>query len=146
MNSTTTSTNRPVAPSGTGSVAFGVLTGLATLAILLQGLWAGIFLRVDGQRGAADGWVQAHATGGEVAIGLTAIALVVAFVTMRSRRDLLIGTGALLVLLVTESYIGGLIVDSGKDTLTAVHVPLAMGIMGLAVWIPLRARAARRAD
>ena len=35
--------------------------------------------------------------------------------------------------------------QDGKDTLTAVHVPLAMAIMGLAVWLPLRVRAARSA-
>ena len=40
----------------------------------------------------------------------------------------------------TEAYLGGLIRDAGKDTLTAVHVPLAMALMGLAVWLPLRAR------
>ncbi|GAA1547873.1 hypothetical protein GCM10009763_15860 [Dermacoccus profundi] len=35
---------------------------------------------------------------------------------------------------------GGLIVDEGKDVMAAVHVPLAMALMGLAVWLPLRAR------
>ena len=46
----------------------------------------------------------------------------------------------LLVLLVVESYLGGEIVDHGKDSLTAVHVPLAMLIMAVAVWLPLRSR------
>lgn len=31
-----------------------------------------------------------------------------------------------------------------KDALTAVHVPLAMALMGLVVWLPLRARTADR--
>ena len=39
-----------------------------------------------------------------------------------------------------ESYLGGLIVDDGKDSLTAVHVPIAMIAMGVAVWLPLRSR------
>ena len=44
-----------------------------------------------------------------------------------------------------ESFIGGQIRDASQDTLTAVHVPLGMAIMGVAVWLPLRARAGRRA-
>jgi heme A synthase len=43
------------------------------------------------------------------------------------------------VLLVLEAYLGGLIRDEGKDTLTAVHVPLAMLLIGLAVWLSFRA-------
>ena len=42
-----------------------------------------------------------------------------------------------------EAYLGGLIRDDGKDALTAVHVPLAMAIMAVSVWLPLRARARR---
>jgi hypothetical protein len=45
------------------------------------------------------------------------------------------------VLLVVEAYLGGLIRDDGKDSLTAVHVPLALALMALAVWLPLRAAA-----
>lgn len=40
----------------------------------------------------------------------------------------------------TKKVTGGLIVDEGKDVMAAVHVPLAMALMGLAVWLPLRAR------
>jgi len=39
-----------------------------------------------------------------------------------------------------DTYIGGVIRDAGTDVLTAVHVPLAMVIMGLVVWLPLRSR------
>jgi hypothetical protein len=46
---------------------------------------------------------------------------------------------ALTVLLVLEAYLGGLIRDEGRDFLTAIHVPLAMLLMGLAVWLPFRA-------
>lgn len=119
---------------------YSVLIGLATLAILLQGLWAGLFLRYDGKRDASQNWIDAHGHGADVAIALTVIALIVAFVRLRSRKDLLIGTVVLLVLLVVESYLGGEIVDHGKDSLTAVHVPLAMLIMAVAVWLPLRSR------
>lgn len=123
----------------TRSPFYSAVIGLAALAVLLQGLWAGMFLAHDGQRDAAEGWIQVHATGGEVAIALSAIATVYAFVKMRDRRDLWGGSAALVVLLVLESYLGGLIVDHGKDSLTAVHIPLAMALMGLVVWLPLRA-------
>jgi hypothetical protein len=84
-----------------------------------------------------------HARGGEVALALTAIATVAAFVRVRARRDLWLGAAVLTALLVGESYVGGLIRDQGKDTLTAVHVPLAMGIMGLSAWLLARSRRTR---
>ncbi len=121
---------------------YAALIGLTGVAILLQGLWAGIFLEHDGARDAAGGWIDVHARGGDVAIGLAALATVVAFLTRRARRDLWIGGAALVVLLVLEAWIGGLIRDDGRDTLTAVHVPLAMLLLGLVSW--LSARSARR--
>ena len=129
----------------TRNVLFNVLLGLTALAVLLQGLWAGIFLEHDGERDAASSWIDVHARGGEIALVLAALATVVAVVNLRARKDLLIGSAALTVLLVVESYIGGLIRDDSKDTLTAVHVPLAMAIMALVIWLPLRARLGRTA-
>ena len=129
----------------TRHVLFTVLIGLAALAVLLQGLWAGIFLEHDGKRDDATSWINVHATGGEVAIAFAGLATIVAFVRLRQRKDLWLGAFALTVLLVLEAYVGGLIVDASKDTLTAVHVPMGMAIMGLAVWIPLRARIPRTA-
>jgi heme A synthase len=115
-----------------------VLSSLTGLAVILQGLWAGIFLEHDGERDAASRWIDVHARGADVAIVLALLATAAAFVRLRSRRDLWLGSGVLTVLLVLESYIGGLIRDEGKDTLTAVHVPLAMTVLALAVWLPVR--------
>jgi heme A synthase len=112
---------------------------LATIAILLQGLWAGLFLEHGNPDGAAN-WVEVHARGGEIALILVVAATITAFIRVRVRRDLWLGGAALTALLVVEAYIGGLIRDSGKDTLTAVHVPLALAIMGLAVWLAARSR------
>ena len=58
---------------------------------------------------------------------------------LRHRKDLLLGAIVLVVLLVLEAYLGGLIRDDGKDSLTAVHIPLAMFLMAVSVWLPLRA-------
>ncbi|SFL57295.1 hypothetical protein [Geodermatophilus ruber] len=115
------------------------LTGLTALAVLLQGVWAGLFLQHDGQRDVAAGWIVLHARDGEVAIALAVLAAGWALIRLRSRRDLVIGAIVLAVLLVVEAYLGGLIYLDGVTALTPVHVPLALLIMGLAVWLPLRA-------
>lgn len=140
-----TSTRAVTGPTITRNVLFNVLIGLAALAVLLQGLWAGIFLEHDGERDAASSWIDVHARGGDIALGLALLATVVALVRLRARKDLVIGAALLTVLLALEAYIGGLIRDASKDTLTAVHVPLGMAIMALVVWIPLRARSGRTA-
>lgn len=139
--STTTSarTHRATEDTRGSRQVFAALTGLAALAILLQGLWAGIFLEHDGERDAAGNWIDIHATGGEVAIALAALAAIWALFRLRGRKDLVIGAIVLTLLLVLEAYIGGLIRDDSKDTLTAVHVPFALLLMAIAVWLPLRA-------
>ena len=80
-----------------------------------------------------------HALGGEVAIVFAALAAAWALFRLRGRKDLLYGAIVLVVLLILEAYLGGLIRDDGKDSLTPVHIPLAMLLMGVAVWLPLRA-------
>jgi len=119
---------------------FAILAGISALAVLLQGLWAGIFLEHDGHRDAASSWIDVHARGGDVALLFAALATVYAFWKHRDRKDLWVGAGLYTVLIAVEAWIGGRIRDDGADTLTAVHVPLALLIMGLAVWLPLRAR------
>src|SRR3954462_4778743 len=115
--------------------AYSVLIGLATLGVLLQGLGAGLFAQ-EGQE-FEEGWVEVHALDGEITIALAALATVAAFVLLRRRRmDLVVATAAFTVLLIVEAYIGGEIGDNGG--LTAMHFPLAMALMGLAVWLPLR--------
>jgi heme A synthase len=118
---------------------FAALTGLAALAVLLQGLWAGKFLEHDGERDAAGNWIEVHATGGEVAIAFAALATIWALVRLRHRRDLVIGGVVLTVLLILEAYLGGLIVDDAKDSLTPLHIPLALLLMAMAVWLPIGA-------
>jgi len=120
------------------SILYQALIGLCALAVLLQGLWAGIFLEHDGHRAAASSWIDVHARGADVALFFAALATVYALWKRPSRRDLWAGGLVLTALIVIESYLGGLIRDAGADTLTAVHVPLAMAIMGMAVWLSLR--------
>lgn len=144
MTESITRTSTDTRPAGSqrapGSTVFAILTGVTSVVVLLQAVWAGIFLEHDGERDSAASWVHVHARGAEIAIVLALLTTVFAFVRMRPRKDLWIGSLVLTLLLVLESYIGGLIVDASKDTLTAVHIPLGMAIMALVVWIPLRAR------
>jgi uncharacterized membrane protein YfcA len=131
------------AGAGERSPVFSALIGLTTLTILLQGVWAGIFLEHDGERDASSTWIDVHAAGAAVAIVLALAATVAAFLQLRRRTDLWGGSATLVVLLIVEYLLGSLISDDSKDTLTAVHVPLAMLIMGLAVWLPVRSRQSR---
>jgi len=108
------------------------LIGLTTLGVLLQGLWAGLFLRRGGDH---SSWVSVHQHGGEATVTLALLATIAAVLWLRERRDLLGGTVLLLVLLVVEYFLG----RAGGNSVV-VHVPLALLLMGLAVWLPVAAR------
>ena len=116
------------------------LVGLTTLGVLLQGLWAGIFMSFHDDRAAANRWVDVHSVGADVTVLLALLAAVAAVWRMRDRRELMVPTIVLFVLLVLEMVLGSLIREQHDDALTAVHVPLAMLVMGMAVWLPVRAR------
>jgi heme A synthase len=123
------------ASARTRSSLYSAVIGLASLGVLLQGVWAGIFVREHEDY--AHSWVEVHARGAEVTIVLGVIAFLVAVWQLRSRRDVVVGTAVFAVLLVLEAYIGGEI--GGHPGLQVVHFPLAMALLALAVWLPLRA-------
>lgn len=120
------------------SPLYSALVGLASLGVLLQGVWAGLFIRENA--GYDSRWVAVHALDGQVTTALALAATTVAFFQLRARRDLVLGTAVLTVLLVVEVALGEAV--SGSHALQVVHIPLAMALMGLAVWLPLRARRA----
>lgn len=117
---------------------FSALIGLATLAVFLQSVWAGMIIREGEDYNAT--WVNIHDWGARAALVLALVATVVAAVKLRSRLDLIIGAAALTVLIFVESYIGGIIGDQASAV--AVHIPLGFATLALAVWLP--ARTARR--
>jgi uncharacterized membrane protein len=80
-----------------------------------------------------------------VAIALAAVATVIAFVRLRSRTDVWIGSLVFTLLLLLEAYLGGRISDEHSIASQVVHIPLALALMGLAVWLPLRASLRRPA-
>jgi heme A synthase len=114
--------------------------GLTALVILFQGVWAGLFIREGKDFDASSSqsrWVEVHDWGARVAIVLAFVSFVVAAWRLRGRKDLLVGTGLLFVLLLAEAYIGGEIGDHASWP--SAHIPLAMALMGLSVWLPSRA-------
>ena len=118
-----------------GNPLFSALVGLASLGILLQGVWAGLFIHEgDAFR---ENWVTVHSIGGSVVGFLALVAAIVALLRLRQRRDLVGGSIVFFLLLVLEIFLGGLIADT--PALAAVHIPLALALMGMAVWLPLRA-------
>jgi heme A synthase len=129
---TTPATDRARSP------LYSALVGLASLGVLLQGVWAGLFIREHADYDSH--WVAVHSLDGQVTTALALVATAVAFVQLRAQRDLVLGTALLTVLLVVEVALGEGVGRS--HALQAVHIPLALALMGLAVWLPLRARRA----
>jgi hypothetical protein len=117
------------------SSLYAVLISLSAFAVLLQGLWAGLFIHEG--HDFQQSWVNVHARGGEAAIAFAALASIVAVLKLRSRLDLVIGGIALTVLLVIEAYLGGLI--GNMPGAAMVHLPLALALMGLSIWLTSRA-------
>ena len=131
-------TDRPTSTMATATQSrdplFSALIGLATLAIFFQSVWAGMIIREG--KDYNDTWVNIHDWGARIAFILALIATVVAIIKLRSRRDLVIGSAVLTVLIFVESYIGGTIGD--KASAVAVHIPLGFAIFALAIWLPMR--------
>jgi heme A synthase len=127
-------------PTRTRSPLYSAVIGLTALAVLLQGLWAGLFVR-EGKNfdatSSQSNFVTVHEVGGTVAQALALVALIIAIWQLRRRKDLVIGTAVLFVLLVVEGFLGEGIGDN--PTWPSYHIPLAMLLMALCVWLPFRA-------
>jgi hypothetical protein len=121
---------------------FAALTGLTSLAILLQGVFAGEFIG----HGAHGGWLSAHDVNGYVVVVFAVATAVYAMVTLRSAaRPLASAAVVLAVLVIAQDAIGHAITDNGDDGLTVIHVPLALFVFGMTIWLSASARAMRRA-
>jgi hypothetical protein len=111
---------------------FSVLVGVATLAIIVQAVTAGLFV----DRRGSDAWVTVHGAIADVT-WVTALALaIVAYRTIRATHHRLwLGSALLFVLTLAQTGIGHLITDQGVDWLLVVHIPLALAIFGLTIWL-----------
>jgi hypothetical protein len=121
---------------------FAALAGLTSLSILLQGIFAGVFI----EPGAHAGWLNAHEVNADIATALGVLTAVYAVVLgQRIGRPIVTGSVLLALLLVAQTAIGHAITGSGDNGLTAVHVPLALLAFGLTIWLSARARTIRAA-
>lgn len=122
---------------------FAALTGLTSLAILLQGVFAGEFI----DHGAHGGWLNAHDVNGYVVVVLAVASALYAVLVLRSVARPLAGASVVLaVLVIAQDAIGHAITDSGSDGLIVIHVPLALLVFGLTIWLSVSARAMRVAS
>lgn len=121
---------------------FNVLAGVTTLAVFLQATSAGIFMSFRGGD-AGKPWVTTHEIVADVAVALALATAVVAIVALRRSAPALMGAAiALVVLLVLQTLIGHWI--DGARWLVAVHVPLALLVFAVTIWLSVRGAVVRR--
>lgn len=142
MTSDTGSTGpAPAASPARVPPVFSALVGLLSLGVLTQAIIAGKFIDGRGTKHLID----AHGLIGDILQGLALITAIVAFfVVRRIQPALWWGSLLLLVLIAGQAAIGHAITDGGHDALITLHVPLAMLIFGVSVWLPVRSASARR--
>jgi heme A synthase len=99
------------------------------LGVLLQAVWAGEFI----ERVEKEPWLTVHEIGGFVVVVL-ALVTVVAAVLVRNGM-IITGAAGLLVLIVFQTALGELITKAGADGLIVAHVPIAMLIFGLGIYL-----------
>lgn len=116
--------------------SFSILVGLTSAAIFLQAVTAGAFVSQSGR----DGWVTIHGVIADMTWVLALLTAVIAFRRVRAVRPRLWAASAtLFVLALAQTGLGHLISDGGMDSLILVHVPLAMIIFGLTIWLAVAA-------
>jgi hypothetical protein len=105
-------------------------------AILVQAVTAGVFVGKTG----ADSWVTVHGLVADLSWVLALVTAVIGFLSIRRATPRLeYWAIALFVLTLAQTGLGHLITDYKDDWIIEVHVPLAMVIFGLTVWITVRA-------
>jgi hypothetical protein len=92
---------------------FSILNGLTLLGVLLQAVWAGEFI---GRNGRQD-WVTVHEIGAFVVVVLA------------------LGALGLFVLIVVQTGLGEAITKGDANELITAHVPIAVLIFGLGVYL-----------
>lgn len=121
---------------------YNAVLGVTTLLVFLQGLTAGVFMALRGDS-SAETWTTVHLVLGWLAVVFALVTAVVAVLRVRVASPVVAyGTVALFVLLLVETLLGVFVKSAGG--LVGVHVPLAMAMMALVVWLSLRGAQLRR--
>jgi heme A synthase len=117
---------------------FSILNGLILLGVLVQGMTGGAFL------GGATGvnWAQLHQVNAGVVETLALVAAILAIATQRRRRGIAVWSPVLFALLILQHGLGAGI-SGGNRVLVAVHVPVALLVVGVGVYLSVAAARAR---
>ncbi|MGH3783087.1 MAG: hypothetical protein ACRDRO_21310 [Pseudonocardiaceae bacterium] len=130
----TSTTPEPIAgvQASPGAVRiFSILNGLTLLGVLLQALWAGEFV---GRLGRHD-WVTVHEIGAFVVVVLALATAAAAVALRRASSALTFGGLGLFVLIVVQTGLGEAITRGGANELITAHIPIAVLIFGLGVYL-----------
>jgi hypothetical protein len=118
-------------PSAGAIRMFSILNGLTLLGVLLQAVWAGEFIDSSGR----SAWITVHEIDAFVVVVL-ALATALAAVTLRRAHSALtLGALGLLVLIVVQTGLGEAITRAGARELIVAHVPIAVLIFGLSIYL-----------
>lgn len=127
----------------TGAVRiFSVLNGLTLLGVLLQAVWAGEFIDRTGQ----GIWISVHEISGFVVVVLALASALAAITLRRAHPALTLGACGLLVLIIVQTGLGEAITKAGANELIVAHVPIALLIFGLGVYLSSMGARLRRAS
>jgi heme A synthase len=136
-----TSTTTTSAPTR-GLRLFTPLAGVTSLGIFLQAVTAGEFVSQKDR----DGWIAVHDIIADVTmVAAIATAIVGLLVVRKVSQSVAWGSVALFVLLILQTVIGHLITDAHQDGWIGVHVPLALVVFAMTIWLSIRGTALRRA-
>jgi hypothetical protein len=120
--------------------AFSMLNGLVLLGVLLQGVWGGGIL---GRAGGVD-WAFLHELTGSVTVLCSLAATILAVTTLRRHRPAIAVRSVGMFAMLIVQFGLGVGVRLNEDALLLIHVPLAMLIMGLGVYLSVAAARSRR--
>jgi hypothetical protein len=119
---------------------FASLAGLTSLGIFLQAISAGQFMSGHSHHT----WVNVHSIIGNATLLVALVTAVVATVQLRKVAGSLVGwTWGLFVLLVIQVGTGQLVANHHKGWV-GLHVPVALIVFGLTVWLSVRSALLRR--
>lgn len=129
-------------PSSAAIRVFSIVNGLTLLGVLLQAVWAGEFI---GRTGRAA-WITVHEITGFVVVALALVTALVAIALLRRAAPALTwGAVGLFLLAFVQTGLGEAISKAGADDLIVSHVPIAMLIFGLGIYLSIAGARLRRA-
>ncbi|MGH3771502.1 MAG: hypothetical protein ACRDRW_08925 [Pseudonocardiaceae bacterium] len=110
---------------------FSIVNGLTLLGVLLQAVWAGEFI----DRAERGTWITVHEIGAYVVVVLALATALAAVRLRRAHSALTLGALGLLVLILAQTGLGEAITRSGASELIVAHVPIAVLIFGLGIYL-----------